>query len=90
MITKPECPQCRSTDLRHESGDRFQCNSCLWRCLVTDGRAHSLVDMGSAGTRKARKRLQTTAKPSTDLDALDAMLRGGDHPPVNFAKKYAA
>lgn len=30
----PTCPECKSTDLRHEEGRRFQCQECLAWCLI--------------------------------------------------------
>lgn len=54
-MKKPECPQCKSLDLKHEGGDRYQCRTCNWRCRVDDqGTAKSLVNIFTAKASRRR------------------------------------
>ena len=59
-MTKPTCPACGSTDLRIEdtASGRHQCNRCGWRCRIgANGKAVDWLRIGTAGTRKPRRRL---------------------------------
>lgn len=50
----PSCPNCNSTDVRPEHGDRWQCRGCGHRLTVAaDGTVRPWVDWMSAG-RKPR------------------------------------
>lgn len=62
-VTKPRCAGCGSADVRHESGDRHQCNACGWRSRIdAAGRSRDWLDVGSSrGSNVAGTASQTAA-----------------------------
>jgi len=52
----PTCPACGSTDLRHESDDRHQCNRCRWRCVVAaNGSTRDWLKIGTVADKKEKR-----------------------------------
>ena len=61
--TRPLCPACSSTELRHEVADRFGCLNCGSRCIVDDqGRTKDFMPWTTAGKRAKRRRKARSSK----------------------------
>lgn len=53
----PTCPACSSPELQHEVGDRFGCQNCGYRIVVSDdGKTRPWLAWTTAGRRPKRKR----------------------------------
>lgn len=59
----PRCLACRSTELRHEIGDRFQCDNCGYRQLINEaGIVRDWLPWRSAGKTQSIKRKAKSPK----------------------------
>lgn len=57
------CLACRSTELQHEIGDRWQCQNCGFRQLINEaGKVRDWLPWRSAGRRVFQKRKRRSPK----------------------------